>query len=258
MGAKQGKMGAVAVREYLILPHYAVSIEDSAYESMFRVVRTDFHISREALVALEDPPPSAPPDCDIAYRLRADADRFELFHQAWLGSNADLFRGFPGCHFSIPNLVGTNSLESEGMADLPTFTMGNATPTRWLPTAADFNLCAGVAYQCTDAHTQEIARTNAVPMGFVVRIVVGATLGIPIAWLNAGEIVVRGPLVYPQFDIHTIVWLDHLAPRNTPWPPTWRPSQLAPQRPYQPGRPAVEAWWAQCAAWVATLPPGSR
>jgi hypothetical protein len=246
-------MAAVEVRSYLILTRYAVQIEDSDYPGVFRISDSSFYISRGVVAELDAPPEHAPPGCDIAYRISEDQHLFEAFYEAWLGNNAMLYRGFPGCHFSLPNLMLTRSLESEGHADVPTFTMGNGVKTRWLPTAPDHDLCAGVALQCTDQHTAELATNNAVPLGFVVQLRVGNRTDIPIAWMNAGEIVVRGPLQYPAFEICTIVWLDHRNPRNSGWPNGLGPADLPPIRPYQPGPDEIAAWWIECTAWLARM-----
>lgn len=161
----------------------------------------------------------------------------------WKANTLVLYRGFPGCHFCWPHLQN-DILRSEGDDDIPTFTMGGA--TRWLPTA-DLNTAQGVSIQCTDVYTRALSLNEPIPIGFTVAIRLGKNRGIPLCWLNAGEIVVRGPLAMGEYRIHSISWYDVQQIDFRPCPPAI--ATFPPQRPYLPARP-IFAWWESCQAWI--------
>jgi hypothetical protein len=240
--------------EYIITRFGALKVAlSSTYPGMYQIAGETLHVSGQALgqIAESERSPLWPPDCGIAYRLREGQAEFEQFYVDWLGDVADLYRGIPGCHFCWPVLVRDRQLQSEGMHDIPTFTMGSNTPTRWLPTARDFDIAYICACQCADAHTQKLSLTTDVPLGIVVQVRVGRTRGIPTAWLNSGEIVVRGPLDTSQFTLHTLAWLKNTGLGQSRWPAHMDASTLMPQRPYQPGlEQTITTWWGTCLEWL--------
>ena len=146
-------------------------------------------------------------------------------------------------------------LKSEGTADVPTYTMGNAQPTRWLPTDLTANAPVGIAAGNMDQFTAQKSATDAVPVGIVMKVQVGRNLGRPIAYLNPGETVVRGPLNYPQFTIHWLCWLSAAGVTNTNWLGGLAPDKLMPVRPYQPASQAdFDNWWNNdMATWRAEM-----
>jgi hypothetical protein len=92
-----------------------------------------------------------------------------------------------------------------------------------------------------------------VPLGFTVKIPVGPHRNIPICWLNAGEIVVQGPLSEPFYKMHSIAWLDTGNVAFRRWPAAFPANCLPPQRPYQPrNMDVLEQWWdaPETQAWM--------
>jgi hypothetical protein len=114
--------------------------------------------------------------------------RWKLYIQ-WKNNQLVLYRGFPGCLFCWPQLL-QGQLKSEGDADVPEFTMhgkeereGDKVKTRWLP-AADLLTAQGVGVQCLtqDPYTQHLARTEPIPVGFIVTIPAGCSRNIALCW----------------------------------------------------------------------------
>ena len=254
MGDNSGKMQSPTLREYLITSKYAIKLASSQYSGMVKIAGSDFHILEQLISPLEDVPKTAPKDCELACKLTEGEREFNDFLALWLNNAARLYRGFNGSHFCWPDMT-KGKLVSEGEADIPTFTMGNTQKTRWLPMADYRSLAEDVAYSGTDTYTSTLSLTNNVPIGIAVCVPVGKSKGIPIAWLNAGEIVVRGPLMYPAFQICTIIWMQHGMPSKTNWPMGLSPDDLPPQRPYKPGtKKDIEDWWDdKCSKWVKSL-----
>jgi len=240
--------------EYLMTRLGAIRIEPSTrYAKMYKVRGEDFYIEVRALKPCK-PTLLTPDDADEVFVIRDGPTDFDTFYVRWLGGNASLYRGFPGCHFSLPKLISTGVLYSEGTADLPTFTMGNTQKTRWLPTALQDSLASGVALQCVDLFTRKFSAKAKVLMGVTVKITVGSGRNLPTAWLNSGEIVVRGPLNPNQFALHTVVWLGPTSVTFTRWPDNFPPSRLPPIRPYMPKlEKQITDWYVDYVAWCGEM-----
>lgn len=143
-----------------------------------------------------------------------DASAFSEFFTAWKGNTCTLSRELTTDHFSWPGICENPSkLKSEGDNDVPTFTMGEDS-TRWLPAAYwGQNPKIGAI---TLAGTKEpavmkfLAEVKGwIPMGVELAIKVGMDIDIRMAWLNAGEIVLRGPLNATQFAIKKITFAKY-------------------------------------------------
>lgn len=244
---------------YLMTKSKTLPFVASSYTNTFKIKDTDFHINKQAVkthtgvvsssflfgksTVIGGVSCNVPKDCETIYKLTSDSDidEFEKFYSAWHNNTAYLYRGIAGCHFSWDRVKGLE-LKSEGDSDIPTFTMGGS--TRWLPGDFSDTVPASIAMGNCDAYTAELTKNVAVPMGAVLKIKVGRTVGVPVAYLNAGEIVVRGPLSWPKFDVHCLVWLTPKQVAKTPWPGGLPPKHLMPLRPYQPdAKEKIEAWW---------------
>jgi len=184
------------------------------------------------------------------FKLASAGDEAQLAAMitAWKANTLVLYRGFPGCHFCWPHLLN-GELRSEGNDDHPTFTMGGT--TRWLPTA-DLATAQGVSIQCTDIYTRELSMSEPIPIGFTVEVPVGKNRGAPICWLNAGEIVVRGPLQVGDYRMHSISWFDVQQVDFRAFPRALGDTFLPPQRPYLPTR-HLHAWWQSCQPWMNSV-----
>lgn len=242
---------------YLVSNRFAVPIRESGrYPGRWQVMGGELYVdvgcTRE--IDRSQSPIPLPPSCTGAYTI-ADADLFHDFLQEWMSGTLVLYRGFPGCHFCMPEMTGNGVLRSEGDRDYPEFTMndnGRGT-TCWLP-AADRAIAEGVSIQCTDAFTQALSLGEPIPIGFTVAIPAGSATKLPLCWLNAGEIVVRGPLYSGQYRMSTIAWLDVGQVSFRPWPPGFSNLFLPPQRPFRPGtRHAIDRWWESCQDWMAEV-----
>jgi hypothetical protein len=214
------------------------------YPNRWQLMDSDFYMDVACVVPTPTPGGLAG-ICSQAYAFRSanESNDFRTFFRDWVANLLVLYRGFPGCHYCWPDLLN-GSLESEGNRDYPEFTMNGhgRGDTRWLP-SADLNTAQGVSFQCCDAHTQALFLHEPVPIGFTVAIPCGSGSGRSICWLNAGEIVIRGPLMAPQYRMHSITWMDP-APRFAPWPAAFSNVLLPTQRPYQPASQSViDTWW---------------
>jgi hypothetical protein len=245
------------VPAYLITPGLTLEvIRSKRYKGRWELADeggSDFLFDEAAFKALKSPPPSAPLDCEEAFALEGgvrDLSDFETFFKLWRSGRAPLYRGMPGCHFAWDKLRKKKVLESEGKADVPTFTMGNSKPTRWLPATADFNLACGVGLSCLDEHTKRHLADKYVPVGITLEIPVGWGQGPALCWLNPGEIVVRGPLGSGQFSICAIVWLypgnePQYDRRSLPIDKLW------PVRPYEPkSEDLILRWFERLKPWT--------
>ena len=153
------------------------------------------------------------------------------------------YRGIPVNSFAWHPLR-RGVLASEGTADIPGFTMGNADPTRWLPGVNAFDLAHDVGLSPQSGSNPGLAvLANAnpgVPVGAVIEFLVPDNH--PVAFLNEGELVVRGPLIHPAFTIRTVVVISSVAVRDAVGP--FNPNQLPNRAPYgKPvNDPAILAW----------------
>jgi hypothetical protein len=241
---------------YLVSRRFAVPIKDSVlYRGRWQVMGKELYVDKNCTQQIrpaDSPIPLPPPSsCNAAYVIQDD-DAFHDFLNSWMDGSLVLYRGFPGCHFSWPDLKDFALLKSEGDEDKPEFTMNQhgRGSTRWLPTA-DRNMAQGVTLQCCDPHTQALSMSEPVPIGFTVQIPAGSHRNLPLCWLNAGEIVVRGPLEYPKYRMCSITWMDLGTVAFHNWPLAVRDVLLPPQRPFQPGtRKAIDDWWESCQPWV--------
>ncbi|MGH7615902.1 MAG: hypothetical protein ACREPM_01600, partial [Gemmatimonadaceae bacterium] len=239
--------------KYLVGKDFAVPIEPSdTYAGRWKVMGKSLFIDPGA-VSVQPNPPAHMPRGGEAYQIRDEA-LFHDFLKSWMDNSLALYRGFPGCHFCWPELLN-GTIQSEGQADTPGFTMGNTggNATRWLPTA-DKALAEGVSLQCCDQFTRALSTGRHVPIGFAVKIFAGSARNLPTCWLNAGEIVVRGPLMGQQYAFVTIYWMRDGNPYTRPWPQGFGNLTLPPQRPFQPAtQNVVDAWWNGQAMtnWIA-------
>lgn len=244
---------------YLVGQKFAITMELShRYKGRWRVMGKELYLD----VACTQPvkkqllPQSIAKSCEAAYRLRTDEKPFHEFLLAWMANTLVLYRGLPGCHFCWPGLL-KGKLESEGLEDYPTFTMSESGKgsTRWLPTA-ERDTAQGASVQCVDPLTKKLSLGEPVPIGFTVAIPAGSARNLPLCWLNAGEVVVRGPLWLPAYRMHSITWLDRQQVDFRAWPIQMPDEFLPPQRPYKPGSEKIlEDWWEsqRCQVWMQKL-----
>jgi hypothetical protein len=242
--------------DYLSTPNNVVALAPSQYAGMYTLQLghplrpTDFHIQGTNLTTAGPFPHQAPNDCGTQYRFKdvQGSSDFDDFYPDWLMNNALLYRGISGNHFSWDRIKGSffshPELKSEGTADIPTYTMGNEQPTAWLPTDMVLGTAVNVALGNMDQFTAAKSNTASVPVGIVASIRVGKSLGKPICYLNPGETVVKGPLRYPAFGIHQLVWLEFNGITNSNWLGGLAPDKLMPVRPYKPASQGdFDAWW---------------
>jgi hypothetical protein len=241
---------------YLVWPgHFCIPIEPCKYDKRWKVMGREFYIDT-ACAKRTAAPHGMPHDAEY-WRLSNDEGLFHEMLQSWMANTLVLYRGFPGCHFCWPDLL-SGVLESEGVLDRPEFTMSDSGKgsTCWLPTA-DQAMAEGVSIQCCDPFTAQLANRIPVPIGFTVRINCGSGSGVPVCWLNAGEIVVKGPLREPKWAMHSISWLYLGQIEFRPWPINMPDAYLPPQRPYQPkSLEAVHDWWDTCTMWMGNCQRG--
>jgi len=225
----------------LFTPKHELNIRKAGYQNTYEITgyAGSFYLLDTAIKKLPTLPSEPEKFC---IEQAKDEAEFDQFFEEWLTDSAVLYRGLPGCHFCWPKLRKEGRLLSEGKADLPTFTMGNTTPTRWLPSAVQEDTAAGIGLSCLDEYTKRDLKTEDVPVGIVVKIPVGRNKALPLSWLNPGETVVQGPLGVKQFQICGVVWLlagDYFYMRID-----IAFNELFPQRPYEPkSKQAILDWF---------------
>jgi hypothetical protein len=186
------------------------------------------------------------------YKLR-DQTGFLQFWLNWNNNSLVLFRGFPGCHYCWPDLL-QGRLQSEGNDDEPTFTMSNTGKgtTRWLPTARTAREAQNISISCGDIYTENLSMNKAVPVGFTVFMMVGTNRPHAVCWLNPGEIVVRGPLLSGDYNLHSVTTESKRQFLNHNWPAGLSNTALPRQRPYKPTtQKQIDDWWndKMCQDW---------
>lgn len=152
-----------------------------------------------------------------------DVEGFARLYEEWHAGAARLVRGISSNHFSWNEIITSKVVTSEGVGDVPKATMVNAVDgseckTRWLPTALNDREGSGVATavavamgnkkgwlgqairNCEDVHN--------ILAGMVLIFKVGKDSALNINYLNSGEIVVQGPVHYPNFRIDKLVTAD--------------------------------------------------
>ena len=209
----------------------AALINSDTYEGMKRVPKTNI---------LVDP------------HIAEDYDGLQAFIALYNGGGMSWYRGLSVSHFSYPVLRGAGVLGSEGSADTPTFTMGNTTPTRWLPGLYDATLADAVAHSIDggDAGLRDISTRKAIPIGVTVQYPISAPT--PVAYLNDGEQVIRGPIA--DATIHRLILMGpggfsyKLVGGNT--------SDLPPAAPYHAGvgSTGIIAWETNIDQWLLAHP----
>jgi hypothetical protein len=263
------------VASYLETGHYRLTIEEGQYDGKWKVTKENgtqiptpslggLYIADQQLSWTEEQnAPSSTtgsflqkflrPTINRIARLQMDDDAFLDLYEKWKSDTLTLTRGITGTHMAWNDLVG-GSLGSEGGTDEPTFTMGNANPTRWLPTSFfrfdEHAVAILPAIQDLNHQTTRQALENFggwIPTGAIVKINAGASKNFAICWLNAGEIVVRGPLSYSAHDF--LYWRIIYSRLTEPpedrlvVPPQANLLPLLQQRPFRPENPESIMNW---------------
>ncbi|MDE7211342.1 MAG: DUF4157 domain-containing protein [Lachnospiraceae bacterium] len=128
------------------------------------------------------------------------------FIRQYAGGGIKHYRGMNIAHFAWEVLRKHGILASDSSDDNPTFTMD--TPTRWLPFDNDINIARCVAASPGGENTglAEIIWDDEkgieIPIGAIIPFM--ADVGVPVAYLNGGEKVIRGPLkIHEAVDVVT-------------------------------------------------------
>ncbi|MEM4989130.1 hypothetical protein V8G57_17205 [Collimonas sp. H4R21] len=171
------------------------------------------------------------------------------FAKARKDITAKVYRGFSTNHFSMDELKRSGILKSEGVADIPTFTMGNSQPTRWLPTAPHLPETVGISLGNDSRFLT--GKGSTVPYGVIVEIPAGKN--VKAAFLNPGEILVDGPLTAGKYHIKGIVFMDD---RRGPIIRTFdgiQASDLPNPRPYRMTSENDSVYQARIDAWAGDI-----
>lgn len=104
------------------------------------------------------------------------------------------YRGLSVTHFSYKTFCESGLLFSEGVEDDPDFTMNNKNGTRWLPGDQNEGIPITVASRVDreDIGLRSYFGEKILPIGVVVSVEIKPSM--PIAYLNDGEQVIRGPV----------------------------------------------------------------
>lgn len=210
-------------------------MESTKYPGMKRLVGTNLLVKAEEL---KDGKPS---------------DELTAFIKDYQAGQLEWYRGVGISHFAWSALELQGVLASEGTADTPTFTMGNAVATRWLPGVNDRGTAAIVAQRVdpNDAGLRDLITANtAFPTGAILKYKLPATA--PVAYLNAGEQVVRGPTAPGAVTVDAVMVLG--ATGFTEKARNSTPTDLPPRAPYQAqtADAAFQQWLPRATNWVAT------
>lgn len=172
----------------------------------------------------------------------------QAFIQDYESGQMTWFRGMAVDHFAYAELSLYGVLASEGAADVPTFTMENPNPSRWLPGENNDELPDGVAHRVNQSSTglHEIVNRVDVPIGVTLQYPVVPPAHI--AYLNGSEQVIRGPILNPT--VHRVVCLG---PGGYSYKHQGGAlADLPPVAPYQGAvnSPAMQAWEQAAVNWM--------
>ncbi|MFS9381075.1 hypothetical protein QNN88_10300 [Citrobacter sp. ANG330] len=134
-------------------------------------------------------------------------------YQEWKNDNLQLMRGISSNHFSWNGIVLDEKVVSEGTNEFPGATMGGSASC-WVPTSiasdehalqTSTSIALGnhnsTMYECINAaHPQEN-----VLLGMVLTFHAGENKSLPVHFLNAGEILLKGPVEKKHFEISHLV-----------------------------------------------------
>ncbi|WEF34228.1 hypothetical protein [Pseudoduganella chitinolytica] len=236
--------------KYLITKNFQLLLVDCRYDGRMKLSEGDFYINVQSIEENPDDKPSVF-SRNKHYRFSQPLEEasFENVLEEWRRNTLTLYRGLPGCHYSWSSFM-QGELRGEGNVDYPTYSM-DVGGTSWLP-SDDIAMAQIVANQCNDAYTKTKSFFEPIATAFVVSINCGVHSGRVICWLNDGEIAIKGPLIFGQYRMHSILWLDALMPDWHPWPIALRDIYvLPPQRPFKPGSSdLIRDWWIACQPWV--------
>jgi hypothetical protein len=191
-------------------------------------------------------------DQDHNFDNGVPTQRVKNFVKLYQSGNLVWARGVGISHFGW-DALRKGVVASEGTADIPTFTMGNAVPTRWLPGVYVPKEATDIGFSVPPdaAGMREMMTRKDVPTGATALYKVPPTA--PVAYLNDGEQVVRGPLHGADVSIYCVVMvgpgpIKYVAQNS-------KPTDLPPAAPYQAavGSPAILAWEAAIDDWSASL-----
>jgi hypothetical protein len=160
------------------------------------------------------------------------------------------YRGINISHFSWGALKAAGVLASEGTADAPTFTMGNQNPSRWLPGVYDRDLTRGLALTIPqgDGGLRALAAQKEIPTGAILKFTI--TTNTPIAYLNDGEQVIRGPIAAGNITVDTVFALGPDGIRQAAQ--DLQPTDLPPAAPYgaAANSTAINTWEPLAQNWL--------
>lgn len=155
----------------------------------------------------------------VSFKRNTDSKAFNELYQRWKNNDVTLIRGISSSHFSWNNIVADKTVYSEGDKDLPSATMGGS-KSRWLPTALEDEgnrfMVAGIAMGnhtdvIKDAMRDEQKGSN-VLAGAILTFKAGKDIETNINFLYDGEIVVQGPVKYPNFKIDSLITGNMMEP----------------------------------------------
>lgn len=152
------------------------------------------------------------------------------------------YRGINITHFAWEALR-YGVLASDGTDDRPIFTMGD--PTRWLPFDSDKKSPRGIAFSPGSGNpglSEIIEKRIEIPVGAVVPY--NIDINTPVAYLNKGEKVVRGPL---KINTNTPVDVVTSTKRILKGIPV---NKLPEAAPYGASRDQLEGWLQNALNWM--------
>lgn len=158
-------------------------------------------------------------DKTVTFDRPTDLQAFSQLYHNWHQGDVSLIRGISSNHFSWDEIITDQTARSEGDVDIPMATMG-ASKSRWLPTALDDEgnriMVAGIARgnhvdTIKDVLHDQGGAANDVLAGAILKFNVGINSPLNINFLYDGEIVVQGPVHYPNFKIDSLITGDILS-----------------------------------------------
>jgi len=174
------------------------------------------------------------------------------FIDAYQNGTLEWYRGLSISHFAWESLrMGV--LASEGTRDIPTFTMDANTPTRWLPGVNTLGMTEGIARTIArdDAGLRDLATRMEIPTGAVVKYTVPPDA--PVAYLNDGEQVVRGPISGGNISVHAVYLLGPDSLRLVAQGAS--PTELPPAAPYRAAKDSdqINDWAERVTSWLTKV-----
>ncbi|MES2186427.1 MAG: hypothetical protein V4505_17890 [Pseudomonadota bacterium] len=245
-----------------VLVHGALEIRIERirrYPNIWKVTGEDFYFHEQTV--RRSPGLSLNPFTPTKYLVQPRQDDLILHYRAWLDNTLVMYRGIAASHHCWEHLRANSILISEGPHDEPTMTMGAGwgNGTCWLP-VGPLALAQGVTLSDMTDAVEVASNTRPVLVGITLGFRLGHDRGVPFCYINTGEMVVKGPLMFGAYHAYSMNWVSERLYTDHVWPGALVGTNIPTARPFRALAPApVLAWITANNAWFTAvenwLPP---